>query len=178
MYKLEEKQKKEGYKVLDNQDIEKYTPSVFMMPQSFYFVSKEDATEIQTHVKDFITSIADGAQELFIPIFTSSCSHWTLLHFNFGHAELMMSTCNIPIKERKEKLHAEYPIIEPIEETPFVEPICVQQKKSNYLLFVAYFMKLIMKRRDIPQERSNVTKKMKMKRIKMAVKMVTDLVML
>ncbi|KAI3984188.1 hypothetical protein MKX01_011142 [Papaver californicum] len=180
MCKLEQKQKEEGYKVLDSQEIEKYTPSAFMTPQSF-----EDDTRIQTHFNEFIASIPDGVQELIIPIFTSSCSHWTLLHFNFGDhhwkhynsfmnrstrdkcrgsAELMMSTCNIPIKERQENLRAMYPIIGPIEETPF----------SDCLLFVAYFMKLIMKRRDLPKERSNVTKKMERKRIKMAVKLVTD----
>ncbi|KAI3919528.1 hypothetical protein MKX01_018351 [Papaver californicum] len=140
--------------------------------KNVYFMSTKDDIEIQTHFYDFIMSIPDGVQELFILIFTSSCSHWTLLHFYFGDhhwknynsfmnrstrdrcrgsAELMTSTCNIPIKERQDKLLVLISVIQPIEETPFVEPVCVQQKKSDCLLFVAYFMKLIMKREIYPR---------------------------
>ncbi|KAI3830905.1 hypothetical protein MKX03_027965 [Papaver bracteatum] len=43
----------------------------------------DDESGVDTHIRDFILRIPDGVAELFIPIFTQSVSHWTLLHFNF-----------------------------------------------------------------------------------------------
>ncbi|KAI3862721.1 hypothetical protein MKX03_002013 [Papaver bracteatum] len=78
------KQKDEESRIVNSQDLEVYTPSAFMEPHAFVFVKNDDAVGIHTHVHDFIISIPDGVQELFIPIFSSKVSHWTLLHFNFG----------------------------------------------------------------------------------------------
>ncbi|KAI3875013.1 hypothetical protein MKW98_019586 [Papaver atlanticum] len=76
------KQKDEESKIVNSQDVKVYTPSAFMAPHAFVSVKDDDASGIQTHVHDFIMSIPDGVQELFIPIFSSSVSHWTLLHLS------------------------------------------------------------------------------------------------
>lgn len=89
----------------------------------------------------------------------------------------MMDACNLPIRQRNMNHRASIsPEIEEIVDTPFSESVCTQQKKSDCLLFVCYFMKRIMRGEDrLPRERSEVLQKIKEKRIKMAVKLVTDM---
>ncbi|KAI3866798.1 hypothetical protein MKW92_050383 [Papaver armeniacum] len=197
MYKLDSKQKEEESQMQDSQALVKYSKSAFMKPGALELLQINDEDGVNEYIRDFILRIPDGVSELFIPIFTKSVSHWTLLHFNFSDhrwkhynslsnnntkkackniAKLMMNACNFPIRQRNMNHRASIsPEIDQIEDTPFSEPACTQQKKSDCLLFVCYYMKHIMRGEDrLPRERSEVLQKIKEKRIKMAVKLVTD----
>lgn len=90
---------------------------------------------------------------------------------------MLVEIVDTPFRQRNMNHRASIsPEIEEIVDTPFSESVCTQQKKSDCLLFVCYFMKRIMRGEDrLPRERSEVLQKIKEKRIKMAVKLVTDM---
>ncbi|KAI3858207.1 hypothetical protein MKX03_037790 [Papaver bracteatum] len=197
MYRLDFKQKEAESQIQDSQEPKKYSKSAFMKPGALDLLQSSEESGVDTYIRDFILGIPDGVAELFIPIFTKSVSHWTLLHFKFfdhqwkhynslsndntcnacrDSALLMMDACDFPIRKinmnHRESISL---MINEIVDTPFLEPVCTQQKKSDCLLFVCYFMKRIMRGQDKPPaERRVVLKKIKRKRIKMAVKLVTD----
>ncbi|KAI3997261.1 hypothetical protein MKX01_009105 [Papaver californicum] len=163
----------------DSQHIPKYSKSAFLQPEEF--------------VK-FILDIPDVVFELFVPIYTRPVSHWTLLHFNFyyhrwkhynslhnestsdeckSNAKMMIDACNYPIRQRNMFLRNQFgEAIDLIDDTPFSEPNCVQQANNDCLPFVCYF-KCIM-RVQVQLPRSDVLQKIQNKRIKMAVKLVSD----
>ncbi|MCL7040447.1 hypothetical protein MKW94_025545 [Papaver nudicaule] len=191
MYRLDQKSKKAQSEMQDSQDDERYSRSAFMIPQAFL----GNVDGIKTHVREFIRNIPDGVGELFIPIYSEKVTHWTLLHFNFfvhewkhynsllnnttrtvcnENAKKIMVACSFPIRQRNMALREKQPMIDPIEATPYSEAECDQQKKSDCLLFVCYYIKCIMKGQSLPRDRKDVLKKIKNKRIKMAVQLVSD----
>ncbi|KAI3984925.1 hypothetical protein MKX01_004693 [Papaver californicum] len=189
---LEYKQKEEESQMQDSQDIPKYSKSAFLQPKAFVHVESMNTDGIKKHVQEFILDISDVVFRLFIPIYTSSVSNWTLLHFNFydhrwkyynslhnkstsdackSNAKMMINVCNYPIRRRNMFLQKKISEgMDPIDDTPFSEPNCVQQDNNNCLLFVCYFMKCIM-RRQVQLPKSDVLQKIQNKRIKMAVKL-------
>ncbi|KAI3841724.1 hypothetical protein MKX03_032202 [Papaver bracteatum] len=84
-------------------------------------LQSNDEDGVNEYIRDFILPFPDDVTELFILIFTTSASHWTLLHFNFSDhrwkhynslsdiytkkacktsAKLMMDACMLPIRQR------------------------------------------------------------------------------
>ncbi|KAI3847150.1 hypothetical protein MKW92_009474 [Papaver armeniacum] len=84
MYKLDLKQKEAQSQMQDSQAPGKYAKFVFMRPGALELLQSNDEDGVNEYIRDFILRIPDDVTELFIPIFTRSASHWTLLHFNFS----------------------------------------------------------------------------------------------
>ncbi|RZC83889.1 hypothetical protein C5167_046675 [Papaver somniferum] len=155
----------------DSQAPEKYAKSVFMKPGALELLQSNDEDGVNEYIRDFILRIPDDVTELFIPIFTRSRFSTSISLITVGStttpcrilntkkackttAELMMDACNLPIRQRNMNHRAVIsPEIDQIVDTPFSEPVCTQQKKSDCLLFVCYFMKRIMRGEDrLPRE--------------------------
>ncbi|KAI3845199.1 hypothetical protein MKX03_024857 [Papaver bracteatum] len=84
MYKLDLKQKEAESQMQDSQAPGKYAKSVFMKPGALELLQSNDEDGFNEYICDFILRIPDDVTKPFIPIFTKSTSHWTLLHFNFS----------------------------------------------------------------------------------------------
>ncbi|KAI3992012.1 hypothetical protein MKX01_014903 [Papaver californicum] len=109
-----------------SQDIPKYLKSAFMQPEAFVI----DMDGIKKHVQEFILDIPDGVFDLFVQTYTSTSDECN------SCAKMMMDACNYPIRQRNIKLQKKISeVSDPIEDTPFSEPKCVQQTNNDFLFF-------------------------------------------